>query len=221
MEVLIVHYNTPELTAATVQSVWKHTPGTAVTIMDNSGNYRGPASTVLRNHIDFDAFLSQYPSRLPTTNRWGSAKHCYSVDYCFRYEPRGFLLLDSDVLVKKDLSPLWDPGVVWSGQVETKFYPCGGIQRLLPFLCYINVPMCTEKGIRYFKGDRMWMLNADPGTPLSNVYDTGAYFLEATKDLPHKAVPIFDYIVHYGSASFRTKPVSPEAWLEEHSNLYI
>lgn len=221
MEALIVHYNTPEMTAATVRSIWKHTPNISVTIMDNSGNYRGPANFVLRNHIDFKAFLDRYPNKLQTSNEWGSAKHCYSVDYCFRYEPNGFILLDSDVLVKRDIAEMWDPAVVWSGQVETRLRRIGGVQRLLPYLCYINVPMCKDKGIRYFEDRFMWRLNANPGLPISNYYDTGAFFLDATKGLPHKEIPIYDYIVHYGSASFKTKPLSPGAWLEEHSNLYI
>lgn len=220
MEILIIHYNTPELTAATVRSVWKQTPEAVVTILDNSGNYAGPANFVLRNHIDFDAFLLKYPDRLWTSNEWGSAKHCFSVDYCFEYEPRGFILLDSDVLVKKDLSPLWTQEVAWCGQVETKFRKEGCVRRLLPYLCYINVPMCKKYGVRYFNDKFMWKLNTNPNIPASNKYDTGAYFLRETADLPHKEVPIYDYIVHYGGASYNQKRESKE-WLEKHSYLYI
>ena len=36
MDVLIIHYNTPELTAAAIRSLWKHTPGARVTVFDNS-----------------------------------------------------------------------------------------------------------------------------------------------------------------------------------------
>lgn len=36
MRVAIVHYNTPKLTAAAVRSLWKHTPGVRVTVLDNS-----------------------------------------------------------------------------------------------------------------------------------------------------------------------------------------
>ena len=34
--VAIVHFNTPELTRATILSLWKHTPDCHVTVFDNS-----------------------------------------------------------------------------------------------------------------------------------------------------------------------------------------
>ena len=37
--ILIVHYNTPELTLATIKSVRKHTPGCYFYVFDNSDKY--------------------------------------------------------------------------------------------------------------------------------------------------------------------------------------
>lgn len=221
MEALIVHYNTPLLTKATVASVRKFSPDFRVTIFDNSGNYNGDADFILRNHIDFDKFINSYPNRVNSPNNHGSAKHCYSVDYCFKFFPEGFVLLDSDILLKRDISELYDDNAVWVGETEPRTVKKLNIviHRVKPYCCYINTRMCRENGIRYFNGEKMWKLNAHP---IFRWYDTGAWFHEACIGLPHREVTLDEYIEHYGSASFvKDKTESPEAWLERHQHLYL
>lgn len=223
--VLIVHYNTPELTDALVRSIKKHTPDSRITIFDNSDTRPFPkveGVDILDNTkgqlIDFDRFLSMFPERIPSTNDWGSAKHCFTIDFCFRYFEKGFVLLDSDVLVKKDLTELWNPEKIWVGQSHITAKHKVNVPRLYPFCCFINTEMCKKKGIRYFNGEYMWQLTDHP---IRSWYDTGAWFLSATRELPFEEIMVTDYIVHYGGGSFRKdKEITPEIWLELNEKLY-
>ena len=144
-----------------------------------------------------------------------------TVDYCWDLFPDGFVLMDSDILIKRDITPFFDMGVAWAGQVFAN--PRNVLQvvpRLLPFLCWINVPMCRKAGIRYFDPRRNWRLTSDDPFEW---YDTGASFYEDCSDqnLPHKDLNLDDYIIHYGGGSYRTKKeVSPAQWLELHKDLY-
>ena len=92
-EVLIIHYNTPELTEATVRSIRKQCGSDwHVTIFDNSDRmpFWKPMEnvSVIDNTkgqiIDFGEWLKLFPARGESEDsNWGSAKHCKSVDICF------------------------------------------------------------------------------------------------------------------------------------------
>ena len=223
--VLIVHFNTPEVTRATVLSVLKHTPDCKITIFDNSDRKPFVPMNGVRiidntkgQEIDFEKMLARYPNRIPNKDNFASAKHCYSIDYCFRYFRDGFVLLDSDVLVKNDISDLFDYGVVWVGMPhKTKKHEVN-IPRLYPFCCFINTRLCRENGIHYFDGAYMWKLTDDH---IRSWYDTGAWFLRATRQLPCRAIKIYDYIIHYGSASFRQlRPYTAVEWIKMNAHLW-
>ena len=232
IRVLIVHYNTPELTAAAVRSLWKHTPEAKVTVLDNSDlrpfccdeiaaygevevidNTKGQV-------VNWEAWLETFPDKIPAVeNNWGSAKHCYSVEVMMDRFPDGFLLMDSDVLIKKDVRELVDRSVPWKGGVQVNTRRFGlVIPRVIPFLCWINTPMLKAHGIRYFNGAKMWNLTSK--TP-DNHYDTGAWLLEACKKagLEGHRIEIRDYIEHYGHGSWRLHK-SEKAWIEEHHGLW-
>ncbi len=223
--VCIVHFNTPELTRATIRSVWKHTPDAKITVFDNSdsipfGHMDGV--TVLDNTngqlIDFNAMICEYPNRKRSDNNYGSAKHCRSVDYLMDLFEDGFLLLDSDVLVTNDVSCLFDWSVAWVGQSHVSGKHRINIDRLYPFCCFINSKLCKEFGIRYFDSNHMWQLAGDG---IGGWYDTGAWFLHSARHLPHKRIKILDYIVHYGGGSFRKdKNITPKEWLHKYRKYY-
>ena len=218
MDALIVNFKTPQLTEAAVRSVRKQSPRFKVVVYDSSDDYDGQADKVIKNEIDFDAFLAMFPDKRPSGNGWGSAKHCFTVDYCFRFFDEGFVLLDSDVLVKRDLSTLWRPDVAWVGTPHTTRKHKVNVPRLYPFCCFINTRMCREHGVSYFNPEFMWQMTEHP---VQSWYDTGAWFLKATRDMPHEVVDIGEYIVHYGSGSFRAdKEITPSKWLEFYSSLY-
>ncbi len=222
-DVAIVHYNTPTLTEAAIRSLQKQAPGCRVTVWDNSDREpftatdAAPFLRVIDNTkgqlIDWEAFLAQYPEREMgdvSKSNFGSAKHSKSVDMLFDLLPDGFLLMDSDVLVMTDVRPLVDRRMALVGGHQVKH----GIGLLQPFLCWLNVPMLAEHGVRYFDGRHIWALT--PGCR----WDTGAWVLHEvmTKGLPWKIADIWHVIVHLGHGSWLGSKA--QAWLERHKFLY-
>lgn len=232
VRVLIVHYNTPELTAAAVRSLWKHTPEAKVTIFDNSDKRPfccdeiaayGEVEVIDNTKgqvVNWEEWLETFPDKIPAPeNNWGSTKHCYSVEVMMDRFPDGFLLMDSDVLIKKDVRELVDRSTPWKGGVQVNTRRFGVvIPRVIPFLCWINTPMLKAHGIRYFNGAKMWNLTSK--TP-DNHYDTGAWLLEACKKegLEGHRIEIRDYIEHYAHGSWRTHKRA-DAWINEHKRLW-
>ena len=224
MDIGIVHYNTPELTGALVRSIRKNITDAEVTIFDNSD--RRPFRPVLPeiNYIDntrgqildFDAFLAQYSEGVPTDSNFGSVKHTMSVDVLFDYLPDGFVLMDSDILLTQPIEEFVDPSVAWAGKVySNRFVWYQKVPRLKPELCWLNVPMCREYGIRYFDPERTWRLRPNM------LWDTGASFLAYCNaaGLPGKRLNIDRYMVHYHHGSWSN--ADPVTWLKENEIFYI
>ena len=210
--VCIIHYNTPVLTAHLVKSINKHTPGTNIFIFDNSDQHPFINSfnnvTVFDNTkgqiINFDQWLKKYPNREKSggkANNWGSAKHAYSVEKCMELIKEPFVLFDSDVLVKKDFSALFDETVCYKGEVINQPGTNNKIKRVLPFICFVNTPMCKTKGIHYFDENYMHGLRFKGR---SDDYDTGGalYILTEQKRGLHSEIKVADYIEHYGNGSW-------------------
>ncbi len=127
--------------------------------------------------------------------------------------PNGFVLMDSDVLVKKNIRKFVDRNFAVAGTEQIK----KNIPLFQPFFCWLNVPMLKENGIHYFNGDKMWALsNVYP----NNRYDTGAWLFEdvSNKKLPWKHDDIWQYIIHLVHGSWRGS--NANAWLKEHRNLF-
>ena len=227
IEVLIIHYNTPNLTAAAVRSLWKQTPDAHVTIFDNSDNLPWTGKSSRLTYIDntqgqivnWEEWLATFPDKYPCPeNNYGSAKHCYSVEVCMDLFPRGFILADSDILFKQDITPLWDERFAWVGHANMGYkYRGFMVPRVEPFLCFINTPLLARYGIRYFNPDKMWKLRKDGPYAF---YDTGAWFLEAcnNNELPGKEIDIWEYILHLCNGSW--KQVQPREWLLKHRDLW-
>ena len=209
-DVCIVHYNTPEITSCVVRSVRKWSPSCDVTIFDNSDRtpyISGDVKVIDNTHgevIDFKAFLDSYPDKLNTTsNDWGSAKHTRTVQELWAYFPDGFILLDSDAIVKSDISDIADASVAACGEIySNKKMIHRLVPRLLPFLCWINVPTCVRAGISYFDGARSWKLNGSRNP--ADWYDTGASFLEdcLKAGLAVRNIDISGYIEHLRAGSY-------------------
>ena len=225
MNVLIVNYNTQKLTDCAIRSLNKHTQGCKVYVFDNSD--RAPfmndfANVEVINNtkgqiINWERWLRKFPFKYPTKNNWGSAKHCKSVDICFDLIPEGFILMDSDILIKRDITDLWDECAAAAGQIvrDTHFIT---IPRLAPYLCFINVPACLHRSVRYFNSTHMWKLvDYNP----NRFYDTGAWFLERlnNKWMPIKDIDINDYMIHLRNGSWRGTDYN--VWLKEHEDLWV
>ena len=172
-QVAIVHYNTPELIEAAILSLRKHGgQDYQVTVFDNSDKRpftkKMKGVTVIDNTkgqvLDIEAEIKKFPNRYQygTYNGWGSDKHMMSIQKLWDIIPDGFLLMDSDVLLKKDVDFMFQEDQCVVGHIQTaeKARNRMGIDRLVPMLCYINVPMCRKCGINYFDPERSWMIHS-------------------------------------------------------------
>lgn len=226
-DIAIVHYNTPELTQATVKSIFKTMPDVDITIFDNSD--RKPFAcemegvSVMDNTrgqiLDFDAFLDRYPNKVRSVNNWGSPKHIYTIEHLWDVFPNDFLLMDSDVLVKRDLSPFFVRYPVtrpWAGEVH--WHPTNNTTtRLLPYCLWMNVRHCRANGIHFFSADRCDKLVAGPLW-----HDTGASFWEdcTAANMWGREIAINDYIEHLAMGSFNRSEKAANDWLEKHRTLW-
>ena len=224
--IVIIHYNTPKMTECLVKSINRHMKNAKITVFDNSDKrpftYSCDNLTVLDNTkgeiINFTKFLQQYPNRntsLGRTNNFSSAKHCYTVEKLIEMFDDGFILLDSDTLVKKDLSELYDESIIYAGTVENQ--PKSKIKRVLPYLCYINSKMCKDLKVHYFDENYMHGLKCIKKNRNSDNYDTGSGFYLKTENIDHKEIDYKDYIVHFGHGSWNkrgeTKTITNDQWL--------
>lgn len=226
--ILIVHFNTPKLTECLVRSINKHVGADCtIYIFDNSDKkpftYKQDNIKLLDNTkgqiIDFNKWLENYPEKTDDArqNGFGSAKHCYTVDKCFDIINDNFILMDSDILLKRNILDICDDKVMCSGEVVKQNNKI--IDKLAPYLCYINVRMCKEYNIRYFNDNYMFGLHKTNKNPKCDYYDTGAWFYLATKPYPRKSFNLNDYIVHLGNASWKERQEEDE-WLKKNIRLY-
>ena len=248
--IAIVHFNTPELTEACILSIRKQGIDWPIVVFDNSREVTWPAGEgmpertieahpftrrmkgvkVIDNTkgqvIDFESTLAAFPNKTQAhaaVNGWGSDVHMMTVDKLFDLLPDGFILVESDVLVKTDIRQMWREeysfaAYVQKHQLGNKF----GRGRILPMLCYLNVPKFKAEGVRYFDPERSWMLHKGEYNP-ANWYDTGASLLEDV--LAHRPrlkglhVDIRPMVVHLGGGSYRTLKGQAE-WLNKHRDLW-
>ena len=229
MDIAIVHYNTPELTAALVRSICKNTRDARILVFDNSDHRPfaapdGCAVEVVDNthgqKVDFDRWLAAHPRKLPTACNWGSEKHILSVQWIWDYLRRPFLLLDSDVLARCDLSPLADPSVAWVGHIERHPEFWFQSQRLFPFCLWINVPMCDAAGVRFAR--EVYIYNGSHhGAP--PFYDTGGNLLRECRErgLQGRETLWQSWVVHFGAASHHREQDAALLWLNENRELYL
>ena len=223
---LIIHYNTPLLTECLVKSINKFVDNAIIYILDNSTSspFKSHFSNVILMDntkgqlIDFDKWLSMYPNRKLSkegTKCFGSAKHCYSVEKCMDFIGEPFILLDSDVLLKKDVSELFDDNMMYVGDIDPG--AVHRIKRVYPFICYINTPICKENNVHFFNENYMHGLMKTDSNSESNKYDTGAYFYLAAEEYEHRRINYMEYVVHYGHGSWNKlgvrKNIPKEEWL--------
>ena len=238
-EVAIIHYNTPELTEAAIMSLRKHGgENYHVTVFDNSTERPFKAEMkgvkVIDNTkgkiIDFDKFLAEFPDRNEYvgcfgTCYFGSAKHMRTVQELWKLLPKGFLLMESDILLKADIDFMFmeDQAVCGHVQWEQPGNPYH-IGRLMPLLCWMNVPMLVKGGAKYFDPQRTYGLLKERNNP-KNWYDTGAALLEDVRTkkpyLHGKGIDIRPLMEHYKSASWRRSDVKEQLrWLEAYKSLW-
>lgn len=236
-DVAIVHYNTPELTEAAVLSLRKHGGVTwHVTILDNSDKKpftkKMDGVTVVDNTngqiVDFEKELAKYPkARYGFVNGFGSDKHMMSVQALWDILPDGFLLMDSDVLIKANVEHLFRDDQCAVGHLQNpQPYNNFKIPRLVPMLCYINVPMCRKCGLKYFDPERAWMIHSESLLDKYNWYDTGASFYEDIHNhvggARGRRIDIRPLMEHFKCGSWgKSNTEQQKKWLQEHRDLWV
>ena len=231
--IVIIHYNTPHITECLVKSINLFVEGAVIYIFDNSD--KKPFKSKFDNVIIFDntkgqiinfgKWLEKYKKRKfshGSSNNWGSAKHCYSVEKCIDLVGENFVLLDSDVLLKRDISNLFSEDDIFIGEIAKQ--PKSSIKRVLPFMCYINVQMCKNNNVHYFNENYMHGLFYNVINPKADNYDTGANFLLQASKFKHTEINLNNYICHYGHGSWNKngdiKRYTEDEWLELHKKLW-
>lgn len=237
INICIIHFNTPQLTECLIRSINKFTPKCNIFLFDNSDKnpftYRQDNLIYIDNTegqiIDFKKWLEQYPTANEVSKRLngcGSAKHCYTVDTFMTMLDENFILLDSDILLKKDITPLYELGKdnIFVGDVEGqwKFFK----PRVAPYICFINTKKCKQQGVHFFNDKKMVGLNRRTRDYIG--YDTGAHFYEAASEYQYKEIEYRDYVVHFRGGSWEksfnvvegVKRNSSFEWLKLHKVLW-
>ena len=238
INILIVNYNTQLLTECCIKSVNKHTPDCHIYVFDNSdkepfvNNFNNV--TVIDNtkkqYIDFDEFMSRYPnnSKSPGSKaaKSGSAKHCYTVEVAMDVIGKNFILLDSDVIVKRDLTELYDENFIFVGDVAIQPLQ-KEIKRVLPFVCFINVEKCKELGVHYYDDNYMHGIWNTKHNINADRYDTGAGFYVHAHVYQHKTIKHEEYVFHYKGGSWEDKASrlaykngTPEEFVDAHRRFW-
>ena len=238
--VAIVHYNTPELTEAAIKSLRKHGGGDyKVVVFDNSTERpflrRMRGVTHLDNTkgqiIDFDKELEKFPERDRSIGcakgcEFGSVKHMMTVQKLWELLPNGFVLMESDILLKKDIGHMVNRDYSFVGYYQqAQPHNPFNIGRVLPMLCWMNVPLLTKYGARYFDPARTYGLLPGGHKNRNNWYDTGAVMLEdILAKRPHlKGLheDIRPLVEHYGAASWKNNDLDRQKeWIDKHKDLW-
>lgn len=221
--ILIINYNTTLLTQCCIKSIIKTTPGTHIYVFDNSDVE--PFENIFKNVtvfdntkgqiINFDEWIANYPKARERACNFGTAKHTISVDIAMNLINEPFILLDSDVLVKKDLSDLYQYEYTYVGEESGE----GLKMRVVPYVCFINTPLCKEHGITYFNENYILGLNKTDINKNSGLYDTGSAFFFQAKLFPHKNIKVNDYVIHFGHGSWMNKK-DAYSWVAWNKNLW-
>ena len=237
-QIAIVHFNTPELTEACILSIRKVGCDWPVTVLDNSDERpftkRMKGVKVLNNRkqqlINFDEELAKYPDKcwdMAKKSNYGSVKHMMSVQYLWSVLKDGFILVESDVLITKPFDFLWDEQYAACGKVQWFRGRRDERDRLLPWLCYMNVPLLVANGAKYYDPQRSWALQPGGRSNRNNWYDTGAPLLEdiinTKPQLTARLYPDLDtYYTHYFGGSWRGNDIERQAeWLSKNEAYWV
>ena len=238
--VAVVNFNTPELTEAAILSLRKHGGNDyQVVVFDNSDarpfTKKMDGVTVINNTqgqvIDLDAEVRKFPDRsyylgCPQGNVFGSAKHMMTVQKLWDILPDGFVLMDSDILLKDNIDFMFMRDQCVCGHIQepqpgNRF----GIGRLVPMLLWINVPACKAGGAKFFDPERSMGLMAGEEHTRGNWYDTGAALLEDIRShrngMHGRRIDIRKLMIHYQAASWRRAGLAGQlAWLNANRDLW-
>ena len=220
MKYVIIHYNTPELTTALLGSLLKNGISSNIIIFENS-NKRLLNAGELFNYelldnskgqlIDFNLKIKLLNNlnkisleRIKleqNASNFGTIKHSMTVQWLIENLNEDFILLDSDILIKKDFRKIIDNTKLFVG-MATQY-------RVLPFLLYLNAPLLNLNNIKFFDG-----INIFPYKGTADMDTGGSFYKECKKsNKEFTELDLSDFFVHYGSGSWR-KNEHPKKWFQ-------
>jgi len=237
MKYFIVHYNTPELTTALCASVIKNDSDAKIYLLENSDKRKFENVfenvTVLDNSthelIKYEELYDEAAKYFTPWEKdvhfskktWGTLQHTKAVQWFIDTYSEEFILLDSDVLVKKPLFEIIDNSKCASCEL---YFNGSKLVRVLPFLIYFNPKKLKEVGLNFFDITRINACKIE--------HDTGGSFgIDLLKNkINYKPIKVADYIVHFGNGSFRgnnltanlpnTEPGTYKDFLMKYKNLW-
>lgn len=224
MNYFIVHYNTPELTNALVLSIYKQcTKIDNIFIFENSDtrkynvidkkyeiiidnsknkiiNFKKIIEKKVKKHIFNETCLN---------TSCGTFNHSMSVEWFYKRQAEPFILLDSDVIIKKDLSELSNNSFCFVSDI---YYINGSPIRIYPFVSYLNVNILHNNKICFCDGKHIY-----PNFSLLQ-YDTGGWFLNQciNKNLQFKKINYTDYVSHFGLGSWKKSNTATLRYKKEY-----
>lgn len=191
MNYFIVNFNTSLLVNALISNVFSIDKDAKLTILDNSDKEKFKTKydvNILDNTenqiCNFEIEWKKLTNKPFKDN--GSWKHSMSIEWFYEHTDDPFILLDSDVIIKKPFFEILKKDILFAGDVSCN--------RILPMFLYINTPLCKAKQKKFFDGITV--------CPFKSV-DTGFYFYTVCKNEPYISFNMFDYIFHLGGASYK------------------
>lgn len=227
----IIHYNTPIITTCLIGSIRKFHPDADITIFDNSD--KQPFDKTLFEDIEyldntqqqlihFDEYISKFTDTVESSrkiNNFGSAKHAMSVEYLCNTFNNPFILLDSDVLLKRQVSCIYDENCICVSDIINCVYANKVKKpRIAPFITMINPALMHRYNIHFFDANRI-----DGLTKAGHYNDTGSSFFEdISMNIPQyfKKIRYTDFVEHYGKGSYSGNIDNAKHWLFIHKNLW-
>ena len=210
IKILIVNYNTEKLLLANIKSIIKTTKNVYFYIFDNSDKEVLDRKKIDELNIEYTIIDNTNGKIIDFSKElnFGSVRHTLSVNYCFDFINDKFILLDSDVIVKRDLRELVDDEMIFVGSYQNASKESN--DRLKPYCCFINVPLCKKYNIHFYYKE--FSRDSKPW------YDTGGAFYKFAKKYKHKFIDINLYINHLVAASWTNK--NQEIFLLENEKYF-
>ena len=232
----IVNFNTTQLTNACIKSIIKNVKSLKyhIIVVDNSTQDQKfkldpeidkALITIFDNTkgqlINLDSFVEMF-GKVQVNKKiktHPSLRHSLTIQWMLdNIDTDDFILMDSDVIVKKDFSCFVDQEFITSGEIYIDKNPNGWKPRIRPFLQYLNVNKIRKNKMTFLDPNRIHEGLSFAG----NHYDTGASFYEdcISRKMKIKEIPISDYIIHFGAGSY-LKTVDDMADFIKTNNKYL
>ena len=224
VDIYITNFNTTELVNLLIRSIIKNVKSLRYRIivvdnstlkkfsLDESINLEGHSVQILDNTekklFDTDMFVEKY-SKVDSKNNYASFRHAIAIQWILDTAENDVVLLDSDVVIKRDIDFIDEKYVTVADTGSNDFKV-----RFLPFIQYFNIKKIQGFHLKYLDIDRM---HGGRNAANSKKYDTGASFYEdiIQRKIAYKTINHNVYVDHLKGGSWLGK--NKEEFIEKES----